>query len=165
VARVVLVGLPGVGKTTVAKALEHRLGVAALDADDVFLATRGQSVQDCLRTDGEDRFRELEYDTLCDAVRDDIIYSCGGGVVRTEAARKLLATLPTVWLDAPDEVLLIRVADGDRPLLGDDLRAGIARLRAERSALYDEVAALRVNADDGIDNIVSAIADFVEKRS
>ena len=103
--------------------------------------------------------------TLCDAVRDDIIYSCGGGVVRTEAARKLLATLPTVWLDAPDEVLLIRVADGDRPLLGDDLRAGIARLRAERSALYDEVAALRVNADDGIDNIVSAIADFVEKRS
>jgi shikimate kinase len=118
-----------------------------------------------LRTNGEDRFRELEYDTLCDAVRDDIIYSCGGGVVRTEAARKLLATLPTVWLDAPDEVLLIRVADGDRPLLGGDLRAGIARLRAERSALYDEVAALRVNADDDIDNIVSAIADFVEKRS
>ena len=156
-ARLVLVGLPGVGKTTVALELGRALGCAVRDTDTVFFEREGATVQDVLRDRGEVVFRSLEAECLAALLRDDVIVSTGGGVVTTAQSRSLLVGECTIWLDAPDDVLLLRLEGGDRPLLGDSPAERLAALRAERTPWYEEVATARVDASGDLDAIVAAI--------
>src|ERR1700722_17454023 len=68
VAHLVLVGLPGTGKTTLARALAERQHVEALDTDDVLTASVGVSAAQYLRDEGEERFRERELEALRSAL-------------------------------------------------------------------------------------------------
>lgn len=156
-ARVVLVGLPGVGKTTTAAALAAALGIPAIDGDAYFEEHRGISVQETLRQAGEAVFRQAELVVLQEILAHDVVLATGGGVVMTPEARALLATQFTVWLDAATPVLASRVADGDRPLLGDDHVGALERLRENREPLYEEVARLRLDANQTVAAIVSQI--------
>ena len=158
-ARVVLVGLPGVGKSTVGRALAERWGVDFVDCDEAFVDQWGESVQDVLRRDGESVFREREVHVLDQVLRTDAVVATGGGVVTTPQARSLLRAAPTLWLDAPDAVLVERVRDGDRPLLGDDPLEALARLRSQRSRFYADVARGHIVVDRDID----AICDDLER--
>ncbi len=156
-ARLVVVGLPGAGKTTVARALGERLGCEVADTDDVLAAMVGAPAPDYLRTVGEAQFRVDEVAALRASVARAVVVSTGGGVVVTEAARAILAGEVTVWLDAPDEVLVERVGDGDRPLLADDPPAAIAALRDRRSAWYREVSRARVNTARPLEEVVEDV--------
>ena len=162
-ARVVLVGLPGVGKTTVARALGARWRVDALDTDEMIAEVVGESAPEYLRGHGEAAFRDRELEALSAALDADVVLACGGGVVTTPRGRELLARESTVWLDSPDDVLVARLGDGDRPLLGDDLDAGIARLREERAHWYEEVAKVRLDAtgtlDEVVDRLIATLAE------
>jgi shikimate kinase len=154
VARVVLVGLPGAGKTAVATALAARWGCARADTDDLL----GAPAADLLRDLGEEGFRRAEAGALRRALDLDAVVATGGGVVTTPEAREELAAALTVWLDADDATLVARCAGGDRPLLGDDPAAAMSRLRAQRAGLYALVARARVDASGPVDQV----ADLVE---
>ncbi len=164
-ARVVLVGLPGVGKTTVADALAAAWGIDAIDADAFFLATTGRSVQDHIRHLGEVSFREAECEALRAMTTMDAVIATGGGIVTTAPARGVLEHECTIWLDAPNDVLLERVATGDRPLLGDDPAEALVRLRAQREALYREVATITIDASAAVAEIVHDIVSTLEARA
>jgi len=161
-ARLVLVGLPGVGKTTVALELARRLACEVCDTDTVFSEREGATVQDVLRTRGEVVFRALEAECLASLVADDLIVSTGGGIVTTAQSRALLKGERTIWLDAPDRVVLERLTDGDRPLLGDDPAERLAQLREERTPWYEEVAWARVDASGEVGATVASIVALVE---
>jgi shikimate kinase len=111
---------------------------------------------------GEVAFRELEATALASALADGpAVVATGGGIVLRETSRSLLHTCAfVVWLDAPDATLLARLHahDETRPLLVGDAAARLAALRAARTALYAEVAHLRVTTD-GLS--VAAVTDLI----
>lgn len=160
-ARIVLVGLPGAGKSSVARALARRWGCAAVDTDDLVAARAGRPTGEYLRVAGEERFRDEEAEALRISLEGDGVVATGAGVVERVASRELLAEEFTVWLDADDATLSARVAQGDRPLLGPDALAGIARLRAVRGALYAEVARARVDASGDLESVCARVVEAV----
>ncbi len=161
-ARLVLVGLPGVGKSTLAKALADSWKCDVIDTDDVVATNVKAPVAQYLREHGEAAFRERELDALREALSVDAVVATGAGIVVTPAARELLVLEATYWLDSDDETLLERVSDGERPLLGEDHRQGLATLRLEREAWYRSSARRRVDSSGTIDEVVRRIQKEVE---
>ena len=141
------------GKSTVGRALADRWNVDFIDCDDAFVDRWGETVQEVLRRDGEAVFRVREYEVLEEVLQRDAVVATGGGAVTTAPARALLRTVPTFWLDAPDDVLVERVREGDRPLLGDAPAEALARLREQRARLLADVARGHIAVDRVIEDI------------
>jgi shikimate kinase len=149
--RVVLVGLPGTGKSTVGAELAHRLQVAFADSDELVAQQTGRSVAEIFRLQGEPAFRQLEADMIAEALGGfDGVLALGGGAVTTGSVRQDLAAsgVPVVLLTAARDELLSRLAGtGSRPLLAGDAPARLAELAEKRQPLYREVASLTVTTD------------------
>ncbi|HEX8081758.1 MAG TPA: shikimate kinase [Jatrophihabitans sp.] len=147
--RVVLVGLPGTGKSRVGAALAGRLGVAFADSDDLVVQQTGRSVSEIFTHQGEPAFRQLEADMIAQALDGfDGVLALGGGAVTTESVRQdLLASgVLVVQLSAPPDELLRRMPDGGRrPLLAGDAATRLAELAEARAGLYAEVASVTVD--------------------
>jgi shikimate kinase len=139
---VVLVGPPGAGKSTVGALLANRVGVPLRDTDEDVESRAGKSVADIFVDDGEQRFRELESESVAAALREhDGVVSLGGGAVLAESTRKLLADHRVVFLDVGLAEAASRVGLGSaRPLLLGNVRAQLKALLDERRPLYREVA-------------------------
>jgi shikimate kinase len=166
VSHVVLVGMMGSGKTHVGRAVAARLGVAFVDSDEQIERRTGRTVRQIFERDGEDEFRRLESETLADAVAAPApsVIAAAGGVVLDAGNRALLRKAgKVVWLRAAPAVLATRVASDDhRPLLGDDARAALRRLEAERAALYEDVADAVVDVDElSRDDVVARVVELV----
>jgi len=141
----VLVGLMGSGKTTVARLAAERLGRRVIDSDVVIERATGRTVREIFADDGEEAFRSLETAALLDALSSEepAVIAAAGGVVLREENRTALkqANARVVWLCATPDVLLHRVTSGmHRPLLDDDPAGTLQRMHAQREALYREVA-------------------------
>jgi shikimate kinase len=158
-----LVGLPGVGKTTLARALGAYWHCAALDTDGLIAERAGMSAAQYLRENGEVVFRQREMEALSQALESDAVVATGAGVVSTSSARELLEREITLWLDCDDETLLARIGDGDRPLLGDDPRFALAELRAHREQWYRSSARLTVDASGSLDDVRQRILKALER--
>jgi shikimate kinase len=146
----VLVGLMGVGKTTVGMRLAEILGWSLVDSDAQVEARVGRTVREIFERDGEPAFRVLETEALRDALDGPgpTIVAAAGGVVLSEGNRRLLQrpNVEVVWLRADPSVLVERAAGGDhRPLLEDDPAGVLARMAVDREPLYREVADVTVD--------------------
>jgi shikimate kinase len=142
----VLVGLMGSGKTTVGKKLAKLIGRRFVDADVELEARSGRSVADWFAVDGEDAFRRAEADLLADLLAGDdpLVIGAGGGLVVTEAARRLLRgpEAAVVYLHAEPGFLASRAkAKPHRPLLATgDPREVLTSMYEARDAWYRAVA-------------------------
>jgi len=148
----VLVGMMGVGKSTVGRMLAAELGRPLFDSDEMIEERTGRTVREIWLADGEPAFRALETETLVDALAADepSVIAAAGGVVLSERNRAALAGAEAhvVWLLADVEVLLDRVRNGPhRPLLDDDPEATLRRMYDDRAVLYQEVADAIVSVD------------------
>lgn len=149
---IVLCGMMGAGKTTVALALAGRTGRKRLDTDEEIVKSHGK-ISDIFAQFGEKYFRDLETQTVKELVQaDNLIISVGGGLVlRAENVGLLKKTGKIVYLRASLDTLTERLqGDTARPLLQDekeDLQSKIARLLAARSPIYEQAADLVVDVD------------------
>ncbi len=156
----VLVGMMGVGKSTVGRALAAELGRPLFDSDEMIQDRTGRTVREIWVAEGEPSFRAIETQVLLDALAspEQSVIAAAGGVVLSEANREALRgpDAHVVWLCCEVDVLLERVrSGGHRPLLDDDPEAALRRLYDERAPLYQEVADAIVSVDNRSVNDVS----------
>jgi shikimate kinase len=157
-ARLVLVGLPGVGKSSLAHALAMRWGCEEFDTDVLVSTSVAMPSAQYLRQFGETHFRERELDALHTALVGDAVVATGAGIITTAPARELITREFAIWLDADDDTLVERVSSGDdRPLLGDDRAEGVRRLRREREKWYRGSSRVRVDAMGTLDEVLERI--------
>jgi shikimate kinase len=170
VTRIVLVGLPGAGKSALAKGLAERIGGVALDTDAEVESSAGKDVSSLFADEGEAAFRDRELAALAAALEsaETVVIATGGGIVTTEAARALLrAHHPVVFLDVSVDAAVARVGDArSRPLLGADPAGRLAVLASERRPLYEEVADVVVSADGrSVPRVLDALEEALGIRA
>lgn len=149
---IVLVGMMGVGKSTVGRKLAALLGLGFRDADDEIEEAAQMSVSEIFERFGEDYFRDGERRVIARLMEGGVkVIATGGGAFVQEETRKLILDRGiAVWLDADVDTLLERVGRKDtRPLLrGGDPREIITRLKADREPFYAE-APIHVLSNSG----------------
>lgn len=156
---IAIVGLPGAGKSSVGRVLAQRLARDFVDTDAAVESEAGMPLAAWVRQVGWPAFRECERRVLEYALeRPGTIIATGGGAVESLPVRNRLRRSATViWLQAPVETLLTRLAADPvvRPLLTDDPAPCLAALLRTRESLYAQVADLTV---DTVGTDVAAVA-------
>ncbi|HET7477015.1 MAG TPA: shikimate kinase [Dermatophilaceae bacterium] len=147
--RVVLIGPPGAGKTTVGALLAQRLGVAWRDTDPAIEAATGRRIADIFIEDGEPAFRALEREEVARSLAGhDGVLALGGGAVLDPQTQALMAGHMVVFLDVGVADAAKRVGfDRSRPLLLVNPRAQLVKLMAARRPLYHALATIRVDTE------------------
>ena len=138
----VLIGMPGSGKSTLGRLLAARTGKPFCDTDARIVERTGKPITAIFAEDGEAAFRDLETEVLrdCCARGGAVLATGGGAVLRAENRALLRQNGPVILLDRPLEDLS---PTGDRPL-GDSMEK-LRRLWAERKDIYRAAADLRIS--------------------
>src|ERR671921_921020 len=165
---VVLVGLMGVGKSTVGRRLAKRLGLSFVDSDAAIEDASGYSAAEVFERYGERDFRDGERRLVARLIEGDIrVIATGGGAYVDPTTRKLLNERAiTVWLDAPVDILAERTSRRDTraQLRNGDPKAVLKRLDAERRPSYEE-AHIHVKSGDGAHrDVVDAVLGALEEH-
>ena len=163
---VVLVGLMGVGKSTVGRRLAVRLGLPFIDSDEAIEDAAGCSAAEIFERFGERDFRDGERRLVARLIEGEIrVIATGGGAFVDPNTRRLLNERAiTVWLDAPVDILAERTARRDtRPLLRrGDPKTVLQKLSEERRPSYAE-AHIHVRSGGGAhEEVVGAILSALE---
>jgi len=141
---IVLVGLPGSGKTTVGRQLARRLHLPFVDSDHVIEQRLGGSILEFFEREGEQAFRDLEQTVIDElTLQGPCVLSTGGGAVLRPLNRERLKSRGKVFYlrSTPDDVFRRIKHDRSRPLLQvADPMQKLRDLFAQRDPLYREVA-------------------------
>jgi shikimate kinase len=138
---IVLIGLMGVGKSTVGKRLAARLHLPFVDADHEIEVAAGLSIPEIFERFGEAHFRDGERRVIARLIDGNpkVIATGGGAFMQDDTRALILEKGIAVWLDADIHVLAERVGrrEGSRPLLkGRDVKQALAELAAVRNPVY-----------------------------
>lgn len=166
---VVLVGLMGVGKSTVGRRLAQRLGLSFIDSDAAIEDASGLSTAEVFERYGESDFRDGERRLVARLVEGDVrVIATGGGAYIDPRTREVLNTRAiTVWLDAPVDILAERTGRRDTraQLRNGDRKEILERLAEERRQSYEQ-AHIHVKSGSGahrevVDAIVRALEQYL----
>lgn len=149
---IVLVGMMGVGKSSVGRKLAHVLGWPFVDADQEIEHAAQMSISEIFEAFGEDGFRDGERRVIARLIASgrQVIATGGGAFVNAQTRQLLLESAIAVWLDSDLDTLVERVGRKDsRPLLRTgDPREILARLQEERRPAYAQ-APIHVTSKNG----------------
>ena len=151
---VILIGMPGTGKSVVGRALAESLGYTFIDADDVIVKTTGKTLPEILRTDGLDAFLEIEAGVGETMDYEDTVIATGGSMVLSEKAMEhLKENGVVVWLETPLSQISDRMPDDltDRGIAAPQ-NMTIRQIYEQREPLYARYADLIVASKNGEDD-------------
>ena len=160
--RILLIGPPGAGKSTVGEVLAKALGMPFVDTDQEIEKESGKTITDIFVVDGEPHFRELEIETLKRVLTlESVVISLGGGAPISDEAQQIIrnSNSHTVFLDVSLATAAPRVGfNRDRPLLLGNPRAQWQALSDKRRPIYELLADDCIKVDDmDVDQVVAAI--------
>jgi shikimate kinase len=167
---IALVGLMGVGKSSVGRRLANVLGMPFADVDDQIEKAAGCSISDIFAERGEAEFREGERRVIARMLDEPPhVMATGGGAFCQQATRTLIKQKAiSVWLKADVDVLVRRVGRRDnRPLLkGRDAREVLAQLARDREPSYAQadihIASGEAPHQAAVDAIVAALKAYLK---
>jgi len=162
--RIILIGFMGVGKTTIGKIIAKKLKLNFVDMDNYIEKTEGKSISKIFEEYGEQRFRELESESLKDLIKsDNIVISTGGGIVTTKENSDILKKEKIViFLDANTQTILNNLSKeiDKRPLLSNsnNVENTISNLLNERYEKYNSICDIKIDINEkNIEEVVSQI--------
>jgi shikimate kinase len=160
---IIIIGMPGSGKTTFGKALAQRLGRDFYDADDVIVEQEGKTIPELFAV-SEDCFRDAEVRASQSlAEKSGIVVACGGGVVKRSENMDIFKKTGTVFfLDRSPDDIVSDVDVSTRPLLKDG-KQKVYDLYDERIALYRNAADYLVPNNKTIEEVLDAFEELIKE--
>lgn len=154
----VLIGMPGCGKTKVGIALSQLLNMPLVDTDQLIVEADGRSIPDIFAQEGEAAFRNMETAAAKRAAAmDGTIIATGGGIVLREENMKALAATGVIFFRNRDIAAIAGEDHGGRPLIGDD-KERIYRLYDQRITYYQKYAQYTISNTNTVDEAARLIA-------
>jgi shikimate kinase len=160
--RIVLIGAPGSGKSTVGIALAAHLQWSFVDTDALIELKESKKITDLFVDNGEEYFRHVEFETLKEVLEEtSAVISLGGGAPISQPAQDALVASDStiVFLDVALATAAPRVGfNRDRPLLLGNPRAQWQALSDQRRPIYEKLATQSIKVDDmTVDEIIAII--------
>jgi shikimate kinase len=149
--RIILIGPPGAGKTTIGKMLAKELELDSIDTDSEIERQTGKKISDIFLEVGESGFRKIEREIVINSLKEDnVVISLGGGSIIDSEVEGLLRSEPrVVYLEVSISNAAPRVGfNAERPLLLANPRQQWLKLFEERRELYEALGRYRVNTDN-----------------
>jgi shikimate kinase len=155
----ILIGMPGAGKSTVGVVLAKRLGMGFVDTDLLIQMRSGRLLQEVIDSDGLEAFQSLEEQALREFDVCNAVVATGGSAVYSDEAMRHLATIGTIiFLDVPLNELEMRLRDMTTRGLVIDPGATLADLYRERLPLYRKYADLTIHVQgENLEQVVESI--------
>lgn len=153
-----LIGMPGVGKSTVGVILAKMIGLEFSDTDLAIQAREQRTLQEILDADGHLELRRIEEEVLLSVPLDGRVVATGGSVIYSEATmRRLRDAGPVVYLQADVATLRKRVAANPERGIASGAGQSFEDIFAERTPLYARYATYTVNAVGGSADAIAAM--------
>lgn len=152
---IVLIGMPGCGKSTVGKILAQMTGKNFIDTDEEVIRLAGKSIEQIFSEDGEEHFRQLETETLrkCGKESGLVIATGGGCVTQKENYPLLHQNSKIIWLQRD----ILKLPTIGRPL---SVQYSLQEMYAERKGLYQAFADQVISNDSTPEQAAAAIASM-----
>lgn len=159
---IILIGMPGCGKTTIGKKLGAEIGVDFIDLDDYVINKNNMTIPEIFKL-GEEFFRNKESEAV-NAVKGykNTIISTGGGVVKRSKNMDVLRAVGyVVFIDREPEKIIEAVDISTRPLLKDG-REKIVTLYKERYSLYKKYCDVIIDNNGAINSTVEKLKELIK---
>ncbi len=157
---IVLIGMPGCGKSTVGKILARKTGRELFDLDKVIVEREGRSIPEIFESDGEEYFRRVECEVTCEiSKKSGVIIACGGGTVMREENRVSLAQNGMVFYIDRDVSSLSRRG---RPLSQGE--NALNELYNARHSTYEDFADVTVESLGSVEECTEKVYKEFEKN-
>ncbi len=155
----VLIGMPGCGKSTIGKLLAEKLEKTFVDSDEKIVEAAGRTIPEIFSDSGEDGFRHLEAGVLAELGKQSglVIATGGGCVTRSENYPALHQNGTIIWIKRDLEAL---PTDG-RPL---SQTGALSKMYTIRKPLYEQFGDIAVDNNDDISNTLQQITQWEENR-
>jgi len=159
---IILIGMPGCGKTTIGRELAKKLGRYFFDADQVLEEVSGQTIHE-LFAQGEETFRDAESETIVYlASKVKGVIATGGGVIKREENMQVLGNSGVIiFINRSPEEIIADIDTETRPLLVEG-KEKIHQLYTERIALYRKYADYEVGTGKKWSEILPEIFAILE---
>lgn len=159
---IILVGMPGCGKTTIGKLMAEKLGYEFCDLDEYIVEKEKMSIDEMFKN-GENYFRDIESSGVRDVAKmKNTVISTGGGVVkRQENIDALKIDGYIIFIDRPVENIISDVDTDSRPLLREG-KDRLYKLLDERYKLYQNCCDIEIINDCEIDTLVEKIMGLIK---
>lgn len=157
---VILIGMPGSGKTTIGTELSEKIGYGYIDSDSVIVAREGKRLNEIIAEIGREAFLDIEAKINSELCADRCVIATGGSVIYRDYAMEKLKTMGRiVYLKIPYEIIEQRL--GDLKKRGVALKEGftLKDLYEERTPLYEKYADIIVELKG--DTIAKSVEEVV----
>jgi len=160
--RIILIGPPGAGKSSVGRSLAKKLEVVFADTDHLIVKDQGKSISEIFVDDGEEVFRKIEERICLDSITtfSGVLSLGGGAVLSTNVQKSIVGSgVMVFFLDVPLAVAAPRIGfNRDRPLLLGNPRQQWSALMEIRRPIYETLATSIVNVgDDSVAKVVQTL--------
>ncbi|MBR5152011.1 MAG: shikimate kinase [Clostridia bacterium] len=158
---VILIGMPGCGKTTLGERLAKELDIPFLDLDQAVEESAGITVSDIFAREGEAGFRGRETEAFSQNVGRGQVIATGGGIVTQEENYPIAKQGLVVFLDRPVTSIMEDIHTETRPLLQEG-KDRLLRLHKERVSLYRKWADIIVCNQGNMEDVLKTIINEVK---
>jgi len=161
--KIVLIGPPGAGKSSIGRSLSKEMGMPFIDSDSEIEKIAQKKISEIFVDDGEPAFRKIEVEVVSSLLRDFSGVIGGGAPMNTEIQSKLeKSDFPVIFIDVSISQAANRVGfNKDRPLLLINPRQQWMNLMSERRPIYERLATDTVSSDN---NKPAEIAKIIREK-
>ena len=162
---IILIGMPGVGKSTIGVVLAKKLGLSFLDSDLLIQEREGRLLHEIIQQDGLEEFNRIEEEVNASIQQQNAVIATGGSAVYGQRAMEHLKKIGTiVYLKLPYEELVNRLGDLEERGVAMKKNQTLNQLMEERTPLYEEYSDVIIDCHEKqIREIVEEISQGINR--